>query len=82
MLPADKQKLTAVCLMHIWAAERGLVVRLCMRKVPGRLPDRWDCRSWAREELIPSVLTPLISEGTGGRARAWDVTVMRFVCVF
>lgn len=42
---------------------------MCMRKVPRRLADRWDCHSGAREELIPVVLTLVISEGEMGEQK-------------
>lgn len=45
------------------------VVLMCMRKVPRRLADRWDCHSGPREELIPTVLTLVISEGEMGEQR-------------
>lgn len=48
---------------------RGPVVLICMRKVPRRLADRWDCHSGAREELILAVLTLVISEGEMGEQK-------------
>lgn len=51
---------------------------MCMRKVPGRLADRWDCHSGAREELIPTALTLVISEGDTGEQK--QGTLDLFVC--
>lgn len=59
--------------------QRGPVVVMCMRKVPARFADRWDCHSGSREELIPAVLTLVISDGTKGEQKLETLDVFMFV---
>lgn len=54
------------------------VVLMCMRKVPGRMVDRWDCHSGAREELIAAVLTLVISEGETGEQKPGTLDLFVF----
>lgn len=52
---------------------------MCMRKVPARFADRWDCHFGSREELIPAVLTLVISDGTKGEQKLETLDVFMFV---
>lgn len=64
------------------------VVLMCMRKVPRRLADRWDCHSGPREQLIHcAVLTLVICEremvNKSLENRIWfDLYCSVCVCVF